>query len=228
MIIAVWTHSSSDLPVLNQLSDLASYFEEVPINHGQILMTAYGISADPTAKDQIIDLLDDGSLATELWDCVSRLTRVIHLHGTILNAVGHSSHFASLSVVCLSKPTPAKRTPTKATFDDSSDEEADEYFEPGHCDQTERDDGGKLELKTLDAVTQYLGIKSEQDGVHNCMKEELAVELAKRQKLYLRSIPKFRSYPTWSRRACWRRPLATSVLANTLASCAITSASLLA
>jgi OTT_1508-like deaminase len=82
--------------------------------------------------------------------------------------------------VCLSKPTTAKR-PQNA----SSDEEAHDLdFEPEQPDQIERDEDDKVESKTLDAVMQDLDINSEQDGLPNGMKEEVAIELAKRQKLY--------------------------------------------
>jgi hypothetical protein len=121
MLIAVATRSTSTVPVLNQLVDLAAYLDEVPPNHGQILVTAYMISIDPTAKDQMIELLDGINLATEMWDCLCRFSRFVHLHGTILDAVGHSSHFALLGVVCLSKAAA-----TKPKNDDASDEEANE------------------------------------------------------------------------------------------------------
>jgi len=145
--------------VLNQLIDLASCFAEVPIKKGNPLMTAHKLSVDPSAKDQMINLLGDESFAIEMWDCLCGLSRIIQLHETIIHAVGHTSYIASLRVICLSKPTITEQTGRD-------------------------DDGDQFELTTFDAVMQYLDIKSEQDAVYNRVEENLAIELAKRQKLY--------------------------------------------
>jgi hypothetical protein len=102
---AVSIRSRSPLSVLNQLIKLAFRFPKLPIDKygtsNGALMTAYKISVDPSAKDPMIDLLSDKSLAIAIWDCVCRLSRIVHLHEVILHAVGQFSNFAPLGFVVL-------------------------------------------------------------------------------------------------------------------------------
>jgi OTT_1508-like deaminase len=185
---AFWSGAGSPPPIVDHLSSLASCFRQEPADQLKAVSLICCISAITSGKNQMIDLICDVKLASQIWDSICRVSRAFRVTGMIHGTMDHFAYFASLTVTFLSNPTA-----TKCLIEDSGEEEELD-FETDSDHENDTEDAEEMELKTLATTMAYLDLEFKQENVHTFIKEkatlrETEMELAKRLTLHATAHP---------------------------------------